>query len=83
MPRKDQVNGVISTSWLNSQPLQFPQIPNVLTVYYGGRCYYVSDDEAADLEAAGWGPPYLTSVVLSQPPPSETVMYPPVPDLVP
>lgn len=60
VPRRDQVNQTMATSWVNGKPTEFPQRPDVDIVYYGGTSYPVSADEAADLEAAGLGD-YVTS----------------------
>ena len=47
-------NGVIS---VNQPPLwdAVGSTPGVKTVYYGGRSYEISDAEASDLTAAGFG----------------------------
>jgi hypothetical protein len=56
----EQVNNTMATSWLNGKPTQFPMVPDIDIVYFGGTSYAVSPTEAADLQAAGLGA-YLTS----------------------
>jgi hypothetical protein len=60
IPEDQQVNDTQATSWMYGRILEdFPQIPNVEAVYYGGTSYQVSDAEAFLLDQAGFGA-YLT-----------------------
>lgn len=52
----DQVNNTMATAWAFCRVIRdFPQVPGVAIVYYGGMSYQVSGQEAADLTAAGLG----------------------------
>ena len=56
VPIDQQVNGAISQSWLYGEMIsEQVQDPGVVTVYYGGMSHPVSDAEAADLIAGGFG----------------------------
>lgn len=56
LPREDQVNHTQATAWMYGRVIgDFPQVPDVMVVYYGGTRYAVSDDEATLLANAGFG----------------------------
>jgi hypothetical protein len=56
VPIDQQVNGAINQSWYNSQLVNnYVQDPAVVTVYYGGTTYQVSEAEANELIAGGFG----------------------------
>ena len=56
IPHEDQVNHTQAQTWMYGRMTgNFPQVPDVMAVYYGGTSYAVSDDEAALLRSAGFG----------------------------
>jgi hypothetical protein len=56
LPKADQANQTMHTTWLYSRvQADYPQVPGVVIVYYGGMSYPVSETEAYDLQAAGLG----------------------------